>query len=510
MDNRKKSFENNMMKKENQNTIILPNSPKEKNLVKPDFSPIIKKQNQIGYKQYGSYKKQKFVVPGSPKKSPNFKSSTEEKGKNQPIDVKFRNLSKKLNFDNCGDDKNTLLGKDISSYWKVFSQPNNKLKWFSEKCEEKDNINSNSNNGLNFIPPNLKKGNSNVFDFPNNDELLKEERIKSIRKCSINIENNKELLKNDKFDTQFKVLKRVKKGKYSTIYKVQEKKTNKVLCIKKIIKTSPKINIDILKRITSDFIKNFKNMLYPFCEHYLDFWIEEEEFNPFLSDSNFCDKNLYLLTHYYGNGDIFDYLGKLEKIHYNFTEDFYWDIIFEMMMGLLFVHECGYIHADIQPANYLVDENGYLKLSDFSLAIRINEICLLDDIIEGDSRYISKELFHFDKNSKLDYKCDIFSLGLTFFELIAKIELPYNGQLWHKLRGEDFKIENYFVKCNIKEVNTFISLISQMLLPFEKRPNIKELINSFSQLLQRYNLLLKGKYQKSCNIPKFNEKVVYK
>ena len=46
MDNRKKSFENNMMKKENQNTIILPNSPKEKNLVKPDFSPIIKKQNQ--------------------------------------------------------------------------------------------------------------------------------------------------------------------------------------------------------------------------------------------------------------------------------------------------------------------------------------------------------------------------------------------------------------------------------------------------------------------------------
>ena len=151
-----------------------------------------------------------------------------------------------------------------------------------------------------------------------------------------------------------------------------------------------------------------------------------------------------------------------------------------------------------------------MKLSDFSLAIRINEICLLDDIIEGDSRYISKELFHFDKNSKLDYKCDIFSLGLTFFELIAKIELPYNGQLWHKLRGEDFKIENYFVKCTIKEVNTFISLISQMLLPFEKRPNIKELINSFSQLLQRYNLLLKGKYQKSCNIPKFNEKVVYK
>lgn len=520
MDNRKKSFENNMMKKENQNIIIISNSPKENNLVKPDLSPIIKKQNQIGYKQFGSYKKQKCVVPGSPKKSPNFKPSTEVKGKNlfgvnQPIDFNIRNLSKKLNFDDCGDDKNTLLGKDNISIMKDFSKYNNKLNMFPEKCGEKDeekyNINRNSNNGLYFIPlPKFGKGDSNIFNSSNNDELLKEKRTKSIRKCSINIENNKELLKNDKFDSQFKVLKRVKKGKYSTIYKVQEKKTNKVLCTKKIIKTSPKSNIDILKKITSDFIKNSNNMLYQFCEHYLDFWIEEEEFNPLLSDSNFSDKNLYLLTHYYENGDIFDFVGKLEIIQYNFTEDFYWDIIFEMIMGLLFVHECGYIHADIQPSNYLVDENGYLKLNDFSLAIKVNEICLLDDIIEGDSRYISQELFHFDKNSKLDYKCDIFSLGLTIFELIAKIELPYNGQLWHKIRGEDFKIENYFEKCNIKEVSTFISLISSMLLPFEKRPNLKELINSFSQLLQRYELLLKGKYQKSCNIPKFNDKVVYK
>ena len=39
----------------------------------------------------------------------------------------------------------------------------------------------------------------------------------------------------------------------------------------------------------------------------LGFWIEKEEFNPLLSDLNFCDKNLYLLTDFYENGDIFDY-----------------------------------------------------------------------------------------------------------------------------------------------------------------------------------------------------------
>ena len=121
-------------------------------------------------------------------------------------------------------------------------------------------------------------------------------------------------------------------------------------------------------------------------------------------------------------------------------------------MGLLFVHECGYIHIDIQPGNYLVNSEGYLKLNDFSLAIKKSELPYLDDIIEGDSRYISQELFHFDKNNaKINEKTDIFSLGLTLLELIAKIELPYNGELWHKLREENFQItENFFDKCNIK------------------------------------------------------------
>ena len=276
---------------------------------------------------------------------------------------------------------------------------------------------------------------------------------------------------------------------------------------KKIVKTSPKSNIEALKKITQDFKNNDNNILNIFCVKILDFWIEKEQFNPLLSDLNFCDKNLYLLTNYYENGDIFDYLEKLEEIHYNFTENFYWDIVFEMIMGLLYVHESGYIHIDIQPGNYLVDENGYLKLNDFSLAIRVNELCIIDDIVEGDAKYISKELFHYKKDTKLNSKCDIFSLGLSLLELIAKIELPYNGQLWHELRDDNFKIsENYFDKSNIKNVKDFISLISRMILPFDKRPNLKEIINQFPQLSQRYQLLLNGKYKKNCDIPKFNNK----
>ena len=45
-----------------------------------------------------------------------------------------------------------------------------------------------------------------------------------------------------------------------------------------------------------------------------------------------------------------------------------------------------------------------------------------------------------------------------------------------------------------------------MILPFEKRPGLKDLINNFPQLSQRYKLLLNGNYRKSCEIPKFCDK----
>ena len=524
MDKRKISFENNVIQKAYQENITIPTPTKPNNLVKPDFSPLLIKQNQFGFKQYGSYKKPKFMEPEStmtPIKSPNFKTSAKMEGRNlfgapQNQDLNNCNFFKKLNFDECCDEKNSFLGRKNNNNVKDFFQKNNKLNMFLEKCDEEDednfnlNVNDenkNLNDNLNFLPsPKFGNESSDKFMFPNNNEK-REKRTRSIRKCSINIESNIEILKNGKFENEFNSLKTIKIDKFSTIYKVEEIKTKKIFCIKKIVKTSPKSNIDNLKKITYDFKNNNNSILNQFCAKILEFWIEKEEFNVLLSELNYCDKNLYLLSNFYENGDIFDFLEKLELLAkdglFEFTESFYWDIFFEMMMGVLFVHECGYMHIDIQPANFLVDENGYMKLSDFSLALRVSELCVLDDIVEGDSRYISKELFHFKKNTKINSKVDVFSLGLSILEIIAKIELPYNGNLWHELRNE-FKIsKQFFDKSNIKNVDEFISLITQMILPFDKRPTIKDLISNFPQLSQRYKLLLNGNYKKSCKIPKF-------
>ena len=524
MDKRMISFENNLMKKSNQNNITIPTPTKPNNLVKPDFSPILIKQNQFCFKQFGSYKKQKYREPEStmtPIKSPNFKTSEKMEGRNlfgSPQNENLNNCKffKKLNFDDCCNDKNSFLSRKSNNHENDFFQKNSKLNMFLEKCDEEDeeyfNLNNNKeNDNLNHLPsPKFGKEDTDIFMYLNNNEFKPEKRTRRIRKCSINIESNIEILKNGKFENDFSSLKTIKIDKFSTIYKVEEIKTKKIFCVKKLVKTSPKSNIDNLKKIISDFRNNNNNVLNQFCAKIFDFWIEKEEYNALLSEINYCDKNLYLLSNFYENGDIFDYIEKLELLAkegiFTFTENFYWDIIFEMMMGILFVHECGYMHIDIQPTNFLVDENGYLKLNDFSLSLRVNKLCILDDIIEGDARYISKELFHFKKNSKINSKVDVFSLGLTILEIIAKIDLPYNGNLWHEIRNENFRISNkFFDKSNIRNENDFISLISQMILPFEKRPTIKELINIYPQLSQRYKSLLNGNYKKSCKIPKLKK-----
>ena len=125
MDQKKLTFENNLMKKSNQDIITLPTPTKENNLIKPDFSPILIKQNQFGFKKYGSYKKPKFMEPESPMKSPNFKTSAKMEGKNlfgttQNQDIDNCNFFKKLNFDDCCDEKNNFLGRKNNNNVKDF------------------------------------------------------------------------------------------------------------------------------------------------------------------------------------------------------------------------------------------------------------------------------------------------------------------------------------------------------------------------------------------------------
>ncbi len=88
------------------------------------------------------------------------------------------------------------------------------------------------------------------------------------------------------------------------------------------------------------------------------------------------------------------------------------------------------IHKDIKPANILINPNTkQVKLSDFSIASLLpkeTQIFIAPSVLEGTLSYISPEQTG-RMNRGIDYRTDLYSLGVTFYELLTG-ELPFKSK----------------------------------------------------------------------------------
>ena len=432
--------------------ITCPSLAKTSNLIKPDLSQLLLKENQFSFKKNGFYKNRNNFELETPIKMPQVDFFS-------PIKIEGRDLF------GIKEDNNIKCYNNIDL--DEFENP-----YIENGIINKDNNDDNDN-------------------FDKNKEYLFFEK-NGLEKNLINNTNNINLMENN-----FTIIKTLSKKNTDAVYKVKENATGKILCIKKISEKSNKNNFNNLKTILEDIQKyNTEWKLeQTFCMKYIKFWLEDKNFNLISEDRNYLNKNMYILTEYYKNGDVLDYLEKLEKHKFKFTSDFYWDLVFEMIIGLLYVHQKGYIHFDIKPTNYLVNNEGFVLLNDFGLSHKEEELAHLTDIKEGDSKYISKELLN-TPIKNINNKTDIFSLGLTFLEIIAKIELPSNGNLWRKIRdmGGDIINDKIFKNSNINNYEEFEALIKKMISPVNERPSLLELIKETNELNKRYELLMKKTY----------------
>lgn len=106
----------------------------------------------------------------------------------------------------------------------------------------------------------------------------------------------------------------------------------------------------------------------------------------------------------------------------------------QIASALQYAHSQGIIHCDIKPENILVTEEGIAKAVDFGVAETVTRTMTADQArdILGTIAYLAPEVI---QGSNADPRSDIYSLGLTLYEMMAG-RLPFAGTTPAAIAGQ--------------------------------------------------------------------------
>ena len=192
------------------------------------------------------------------------------------------------------------------------------------------------------------------------------------------------------------------KGGFGKVWKVKSKKTKINYALKEMSK---------LKVIDKKSIKsiNSERELLSKLHH------------PFIVNMHYAfqdNENLYLVMDLLSGGDLRFHISRHKKFSEEQTRFFICGIIF----SLEYIHSHNIIHRDIKPENLVLDENGYIRLTDFGIA----KENMPDNSSEtsGTPGYMSPEVM---KSMNHSFPADYFALGVIGYEFM-KGERPYCGR----------------------------------------------------------------------------------
>jgi serine/threonine-protein kinase len=94
-------------------------------------------------------------------------------------------------------------------------------------------------------------------------------------------------------------------------------------------------------------------------------------------------------------------------------------IVREAASGLAHAHLEGVVHGALKPSNVIVLRSGAVKITDFG----IGQAATLPEARAGGASYMAPEQL---RGGPVDHRCDIFSLGALFYELLAH-RPPFEG-----------------------------------------------------------------------------------
>jgi serine/threonine-protein kinase len=122
--------------------------------------------------------------------------------------------------------------------------------------------------------------------------------------------------------------------------------------------------------------------------------------------------------------------------------------------GLAYFNQQGWIHRDVKPDNFLIIQNGDVKLIDFALAQRkkgaLGRLFGGRSKVQGTRSYMSPEQI---RGEPLDERADVYSFGCTIFHLVSG-RPPYTGSNSNELLNKHLRAQIPSIEAQDRNITT--------------------------------------------------------
>ena len=208
------------------------------------------------------------------------------------------------------------------------------------------------------------------------------------------------------------------------------------------------------------------------------------------------DDQLYIIMEYFDNGDLSDYVKVLKYDKNLDKKPEIWNIFYQSISGLNYLHASGVVHRDIKPENIFMAKNKIIKIGDFGVSALIKEkkdaknIRRLKGTILGTPEYMAPELF---KKQKLyNEKIDIFSMGCVFYKICCLKDYQKEDVY---MEGNEFKRKMISNEIPTNYDTDLMNIIKLMLEPDpDRRKDSKYILEKISDNYKKIFIQNSGLY----------------
>jgi len=243
---------------------------------------------------------------------------------------------------------------------------------------------------------------------------------------------------------------RIGKGRYGAVFEGFDLESGRVVAIKQL--PTKGIPVDEVNSLKSE-IKLLRNLQHKNIVEYVGFYEEKE------------DDYVNIIMEYVEGGSLAKTVNKFSSLPESLVA-FYVEQVLE---GLVYLHEQGVVHRDIKGANLLNTKEGLIKLADFGVAARLDEISSRNNNpveVVGTPYWMAPEIIELSGCSTAS---DIWSVGCTVVELLTGSP-PYSeytamSALFHIVSDEhpplppniSSELEDFLLLCFNKDVSSRVS-----------------------------------------------------